>query len=130
MRSVSVGEQLSDNTEAAFNEMAEYANQTVEMIEKIAQASNDQAQAISQISMGIDQISSVVQMNSATSEESAAASEELSSEANQMKALLDQFNIWPNGTDQSNAECPAENLKQHLEPSAPSAAFEEVPSKY
>lgn len=131
LRSVSVGEQLSDNTEAAFNEMAEYANQTVEMIEKIAQASNDQAQAISQISMGIDQISSVVQMNSATSEESAAASEELSSEANQMKALLDQFNIWRNGTDQSNAECPAENLKQHLEPSAPSsAAFEEVPSKY
>lgn len=133
LHSVSVGEQLSDNTEAAFNEMADYATQTVEMIEKIAQASNEQAQAISQISLGIEQISSVVQMNSATSEESAAASEELSGEANQMKSLLDQFRILSSDADQSHTDFSSAKGNPNSKASScasSDANFVEEPSKY
>lgn len=132
LHSVSVGEQLSDNTQAAFNEMADYANQTVDMIEKIAHASEEQAQAVAQISQGIDQISSVVQMNSATSEESAAASEELSSEANQMKALLDQFIIRANSDDEAHTESSAFSSKHTAQSNAGSSEsdFLEEPSKY
>ncbi len=90
---VSRGEEIAHRTDAAFNDVATAAQDILDMIEKIAQASNEQADSISQISVGIDQISSVVQTNSATSEESAAASEELSGQAGVMKNLLDQFQL-------------------------------------
>ncbi len=90
---VSRGEEIAHRTDAAFNDVATAAQDILAMIEKIAQASNEQADSISQISVGIDQISSVVQTNSATSEESAAASEELSGQAGVMKNLLDQFQL-------------------------------------
>ena len=93
LQHVSHGEEIAHRTDAAFNDVADAAQNILGMIEKIAQASNEQADAISQISVGIDQISAVVQTNSATSEESAAASEELSGQAGVMKSLLEQFKI-------------------------------------
>lgn len=93
LQHVSNGEQLAVSTDAAFEEVARYAEDILGMVEKIAQASNEQALSISQISQGVEQISSVVQMNSATSEESAAASEELSGQARIMKSLIDQFKL-------------------------------------
>lgn len=93
LQHVSHGEEIAHRTDAAFNDVADAAQNILGMIEKIAQASNEQADAISQISVGIDQISAVVQTNSATSEESAAASEELSGQAGVMKSLLEQFKV-------------------------------------
>lgn len=99
LQHVSRGEEIARCTDAAFNDVASAAEDILGMIEKIAQASNEQADSISQISIGIDQISSVVQTNSATSEESAAASEQLSGQADIMKNLLDKFRL-----SQSNCE--------------------------
>ncbi len=90
---VSQGEKIAHQTEVAFDGVAKSANDIVEMIDKIASASEEQATAIEQISQGIDQISSVVQTTSAASEQSAAASHELSNQAVMMKTLLDQFNL-------------------------------------
>lgn len=87
------GEKLAASTNAAFGDVAEYADNILGMVAKIAQASNEQTSSITQIAQGVDQISSVVQMNSATSEESAAASEELSGQAGMMKTLIDQFKL-------------------------------------
>lgn len=106
LQHVSHGEEIAHRTDAAFNDVADAAQNILGMIEKIAQASHEQADSISQISVGIDQISAVVQTNSATSEESAAASEELSGQANVMKSLLEQFKISPsqNLTSTTDAE--------------------------
>ena len=93
LQHVSHGEEIAHRTDAAFNDVAEAAQNILGMIEKIAQASHEQADSISQISVGIDQISAVVQTNSATSEQSAAASEELSGQAGVMKNLLEQFKV-------------------------------------
>lgn len=93
LQHVKNGEELAANTDAAFDEMAEQTTQILDMVEKIADSSQQQADAIANISQGVKQIFSVVQMNSATSEESAAASEELSGQANVMKSLLSQFRI-------------------------------------
>lgn len=87
------GEQLAISTDEAFDKVATESEEILNMIEKIAEASQEQAAAISQISLGIDQISSGVQMSSATSEESAAASEELSGQAKIMESLLGQFKV-------------------------------------
>lgn len=106
LQHVSHGEEIAHRTDAAFNDVADAAQNILGMIEKIAQASHEQADSISQISVGIDQISAVVQTNSATSEESAAASEELSGQAGVMKSLLEQFKISPaqNFTSTTDAE--------------------------
>jgi len=119
---VSRGEEIAHRTDAAFNDVATAAQDILDMIEKIAQASNEQADSISQISVGIDQISSVVQTNSATSEESAAASEELSGQAGVMKNLLDQFQLK---ADKSASGSPAAADDQFS--SVPSAS---VPTHY
>ena len=93
LQHVSRGEEIAKRTDTAFNDVAEASQNILDMIAKIARASQEQADSISQISVGIDQISAVVQTNSATSEESAAASEELSSQANVMKELLGGFTL-------------------------------------
>ena len=98
LQHVSHGEEIARRTNAAFNDVATASENILDMIAKIAQASQEQADAISQISVGIDQISAVVQTNSATSEESAAASEELSSQANLMKELLSTFQVTKDKT--------------------------------
>ena len=98
LQHVSHGEEIAKRTDTAFNDVAEASQNILDMIAKIAQASQEQADAISQISVGIDQISAVVQTNSATSEESAAASEELSSQANLMKELLSAFQVTKDKT--------------------------------
>ena len=66
---------------------------SVQMLDRIAEASRQQSESIEQVSLGIDQISSVVQTNSATSEQSAAASEELSSQAGLVRSLVGQFRL-------------------------------------
>ena len=98
LQHVSHGEEIARRTNAAFNDVATASENILDMIAKIAQASQEQADSISQISVGIDQISAVVQTNSATSEESAAASEELSSQANLMKELLSTFQVTKDKT--------------------------------
>ena len=69
------------------------AEEVVDIVGRISEASTEQAGAISQITTGIDQISSVVQTNSATAEESAAASEELSGQAEILKGLVSHFQL-------------------------------------
>lgn len=114
LQHVSHGELLAASTDAAFEEVAKYAEDILGMVAKIAQASNEQSLSISQISQGVDQISSVVQMNSATSEESAAASEELSGQAGVMKSLIDQFELsQTTGFVHDNGKSDANEVEVH-----------------
>lgn len=87
------GTRLSEYTDQAFQEMAAYTIQTVEMIQKISENAQEQAQQIQQVSQEIERISEVVQTNHATSEESAAASEELKGEAERIHVLLNRFQL-------------------------------------
>lgn len=114
LKSVSHGEKLAENTNRAFGEVAKVSEQILEIIDKIAAASNEQASYILHISQSVEQISSVVQTNSATSQESAAASEELSGQASAMKSLINQFNLTGNTTvnkDSSDSEDYAESTE-------------------
>lgn len=93
LQHVSHGEKLAANTNTAFEEVANYSEDILEMVAKIAQASNEQSLSMLQVSQSVEQISSIIQMNSATSEESAAASQELSEQADVMKSLIEQFEV-------------------------------------
>ncbi|MGL6105838.1 methyl-accepting chemotaxis protein [Romboutsia sp.] len=69
------------------------SQKSVDIIQSIADMSNEQALSIDQINIGVEQISAIVQTNSATSEESAAASEELFAQAQMLKDLINDFNL-------------------------------------
>ncbi len=90
---VAHGKELAISTNAAFGEVTHKSREILGMIEKIAQASNEQAKSMSQISEGVEQISAVVQTNSASSEQSAASSKKMAEQASLMKSLLDQFEL-------------------------------------
>ena len=99
VQSVNKGSEIADATAQILDTVAANAQSTQEMVNQIADASQQQSAAIEQVSIGIDQISTVVQVNSATAEESAAASHELSALAKSLKKLVSQFKLL----DQANA---------------------------
>lgn len=88
LKAVDKGTEIASKTKESLEVIVEKAGVSVDMIEQITKASEQQATAAAQVLSGIEQISSVVQTNSATSEESAAASEELSSQAQLLKNLV------------------------------------------
>jgi len=128
IEAVKNGSKIADDTASSLNESAAITVETVELIEKISVASNEQSTAIEQINQGVEQISSVVQTNAATAEESAAASEELSGQANMLKELMSRFKLRsPSGDKksvQAIAERPAVNKPNMVSP-APSG-FKDV----
>lgn len=93
IRAVENGKEIVDVTAQSLLTVVAGAEEVVDIVGRISEASTEQASAISQITTGIDQISSVVQTNSATAEESAAASEELSGQAEILKGLVSHFQL-------------------------------------
>lgn len=87
------GTQIANTTAEAMSKVVTNAQEVVNLINSISEASRTQADSVAQVTQGIDQISSVVQTNSATAEESAAASEELSGQARLLKDLMSTFKI-------------------------------------
>ncbi|MCL1863641.1 MAG: methyl-accepting chemotaxis protein [Defluviitaleaceae bacterium] len=90
---VEMGNEIADKTSESLNVIVSNADDVLQIINKIAEASKEQAEAIEQVSIGLNQISQVVQSNSAVSEEAAAASEELTSQAEILQQLVDFFKI-------------------------------------
>ena len=93
INAVEGGSKVTGITAASLSKSAGVTMEAIDLIDSIAQASEEQSMAISQINEGIHQISSVVQTNAATAEESAAASEELSGQSNVLKEYISKFNF-------------------------------------
>lgn len=93
LEAVTRGSEIANQTADSLDASAKITTEAVGLIDKIADASNEQAIAIAQIDLGIEQISTVVQTNAATAEESAAASEELSGQAMMLKELVGKFQL-------------------------------------
>ncbi|MBP1924748.1 methyl-accepting chemotaxis protein [Sedimentibacter acidaminivorans] len=91
--SIEKGTKIVSETARSLEEIVLGTKKSDEIIQFIAEASNEQAMSISQVNIGVEQISAVVQTNSATAEESAAASEELSSQAQMLKTYISNFKL-------------------------------------
>ena len=93
MEKAELGAKIAGETAASLIEIVSGINESDEIVNKIANLSNEQADEIKQINEGIDQVAQVIQQNSATAEESAAASEEMSGQSNMLKQLISQFSL-------------------------------------
>ncbi|WP_313524182.1 methyl-accepting chemotaxis protein [Anaerotignum sp.] len=93
LHAIEKGTLIVNRTANSLEEIVHGSEESSEVIQYIANASNEQAQAITQVNLGVEQISAVVQTNSATAEEEAAASEELSAQAQLLQELLSKFTL-------------------------------------
>ena len=89
------GTRVASATAGAINGIIEKINEVSELIEGIADASEEQSADVEKIYIGIDEVSQIIQHNSATAEEGAAASEELTGQADLLKELLSRFRREP-----------------------------------
>ena len=94
------GTKVASETERSLKEVVEGTRQSCDIIQEIADASNDQADSIAQINIGVEQVSSVVQSNSATAEHSASATEELLKHAEVLKNIINQFHLKSDNTQE------------------------------
>ncbi len=99
IHAIEKGTRIVNATATSLEGIVRGSEHSAEIIQKIADASNEQAQSITQVNLGVEQISAVVQTNSATAEEEAAASEELSAQAQMLKDLLSKFTLATDGVE-------------------------------
>ena len=85
------GLKIANATADALHKVREKTEETVGIIDLIADLSKDQAKIITEINTGLNQVATVVQSNAATAEESSAASEELSAQAALLNEAVHKF---------------------------------------
>ncbi len=129
IRAVENGASIASATAESLQVSVAGAEEIVNLVEKINDASSEQASSIAQVSIGIDQISSVVQTNSATAEQSAAASEELSGQSNILKNLVAKFKLSSNVSSGSYS-APAPSYSEPAMSSAPEASYDDYDYDY
>lgn len=93
VKAVEKGMVIAGQTAAQLDEVAKTSGTITEEVSNIADTLETQTTEIYQINEGIEQINDVVQTNSATSEECAAASQEMSSEADNLRELIQKFQV-------------------------------------
>jgi len=89
-----------------------------ELINGIAQASQEQAQGVDQVNTAVSQMDKVTQQNAAGAEESASAAEELSAQATTVKSMVDELAAMVGGRSgnsrsTSSGTSPRKATKQH-----------------
>lgn len=96
VKAVEKGMVIAGQTAAQLDDVAKTSKTITEEVSNIADTLETQTAEIYQINEGIEQINDVVQTNSATSEECAAASQEMSSEADNLRELIQKFQVAEN----------------------------------
>ncbi len=86
---VKVAEEASEK----LNTLVPDIQQTAQLIQEIAAASNEQNAGVSQINSAIQQLDHVIQQNASASEEVASTSDSLAGEAAQLQRSVSFFNI-------------------------------------
>ena len=92
-RSVKVGGELTNETDASLKEIHSSIGQFADLMDGITEASKEQEGAIKQITLGIEQLANAVQSNSATAQQSAASTNELNRLAGTLKDEVEHFNV-------------------------------------
>lgn len=83
----------------AIKEIVGGVAKVAELLNGIAQASEEQAQGVDQVNSAVSQMDKVTQQNASGAEESASAAEELSAQAEATKSMVDQLVTLVEGDD-------------------------------
>jgi methyl-accepting chemotaxis protein len=98
IKAVQRGNELTLQTQEAFQENVVIAGKVAQLVDEIASASQEQAHGISQINIAVTEMDKVTQQTAANAEESASASEELNAQAEQMKVYVEDLELVIGGS--------------------------------
>ena len=85
IKAVKKGNDLTAETQEAFQRNMEISGKIGKLIDEIAAASQEQAQGVEQVSKAVSEMDRVTQQNTASSEELASTAEQMNSQARGMK---------------------------------------------
>lgn len=88
---VDAGVELTNKVGASLKEIVKNVKKATDLVNEIANASQEQSEGVSQVGKAITQMDQVIQQNAANAEETASASEELSAQANSLLSLVDKI---------------------------------------
>ena len=105
-----------------------------ELINGIAQASQEQAQGVEQVNTAVSQMDKVTQQNAAGAEESASAAEELSAQAQCVKGMVNELVVLVEGkereeTTASRPTAPTKSANKSPKPKVLATVSKASPSK-
>lgn len=90
---VAQGNEITQKTAEALEQVTSGIRSLAEGSRMSSMLSTEQAETMEQVQLGVEQIADVVQNNSASAEETSATSEELAAQSQNLKALIERFEL-------------------------------------
>ena len=84
---------MSEETTSALSSVVSSAQQTMQIVEGIADSAANQAESLQQLTQGMEQISTIIQTNATTAEESALFAKTLDTQADELKNSVHRFQL-------------------------------------
>ncbi len=84
---------VSERAGALLRELVPNIEETADLVQQIAAASQEQSESVSQVNGAVGQLDKVSQTNAASSEELAATSEELTAQSDQLRQTIQFFKL-------------------------------------
>ena len=94
IKAVEKGASIADTTAVASNDLADVATDITEIMDTISTGSQSQSDLLQQFSSAVEQIATVVDRNTVAANESTGISEKLKEESNDLKDLIEQFELY------------------------------------
>ncbi len=108
--------EVAERSGSLLRDLVPAIRKTVDMVQDVAAASNEQAAGATQITQALSQVDSVTQRNASASEELASTSEEMSSQAAALEQLMSFFRIGGGHQKLASAATPAAQPTHHPTP--------------
>lgn len=104
VKRIGEGSDITNDTNQAFQKLAETSKRAGELVSEITAASEEQAQGIEQVNRAIADMDKVVQQSAANAEETASSSEQLNAQAVQMKEFVGKLTALVGGNGGQGAK--------------------------
>ncbi|WP_455717115.1 methyl-accepting chemotaxis protein [Anaerosporobacter sp.] len=93
LENIERGQEMVNHTAEALEEITISVGNTMQITSELLEDNNHQRDVVEELVKGTKQITAIVESNSSASQESAAISEELSAQAENLKGLIDYFEL-------------------------------------
>lgn len=103
VQKVSTGSELVNESGKTLAEIVTSVKRVGDIVTEIAAASREQASGIEQVNKAVTQMDQVVQTNAAQTEELSATADQLSIKAQELQAVVQQFNLTNSTANQTGA---------------------------
>ena len=113
----------------ALGAIVKDVTKVTDLINGIAQASEEQAQGVDQVNTAVSQVDKVTQQNASGADESASAAVELAGQATSVKEMIERLSALVNGNRTGSAETPTFSQDPRRNPVSPESGRATAPAE-